>query len=230
MNPPNHGLESEVSSAGNLQPIEVFFDGRADKYDKMVSEADYAMPNWISSRAGQIKGSSVLDLACGTGNLGMTLREQRPDFTFVGVDVSQGMVAKTKERGFYEAAYQFDLADGLPESIAGNSYDLIVALGFLEFLTHPVSLLSEMRNVLQPGGRIWCSLEKTEVESRESGVIRPELGFAMHHYSESEAEKVIRDSGLRLIEIMEVGAYVRTYDQALVPWWLMECEVEESHG
>lgn len=222
--------KSSFSDSDGRDAIAQFFDGRAARYDEMVNDANYAIPDWVKVRAGSVKGNSVLDLACGTGNLGAALQEVRPDFRFVGVDLSGGMVRITRERGFYLAAHQADLSEGLPEGAKGQAYDLIIALGFLEFLTQPAELLREMADFLNPGGRIWCSVEKTEPESVKSGVIRPELGFAMHHYSEDEVRDIVAMSGLEIIEMLEVGAYVRTYDQALVPWWVMECGKGKSDG
>ena len=46
--------------------------------------------------------------------------------------------------------------------------------------------------------------------------MRPELGFAMHHYSREEAEKMIFDSGLELTDIM---AHIETWARGL--YWLV---------
>lgn len=44
------------------------------------------------------RGASVLDVACGPGNVSGYLSKVRPDFTLVGIDLAEGMVRQARER------------------------------------------------------------------------------------------------------------------------------------
>ena len=93
------------------------------------------------------KGCAVLDLGCGVGHFGAFLWEkfgQRPH----GMDV-------VRHPGFREESYaSFDLQNGEALAATGQAFDIIFALGLIEYLPNPRALLASLPPLLAPGGRI----------------------------------------------------------------------------
>ncbi len=204
--------------------IERFYDQRAGAYGEMITKAEYPIPKWVQDNASSVQGDSVLDLACGTGNLGAALSAGRSGFELYGADLSGNMVEQAQLRGIYREVVQQDLARGLPSFAKVQTYDLVMALGFMEFLAQPEALLSQIVRQLNSSGRVWFSLEKTAPDSQASGEIRPALGFAMYHYCEAEVLRIAEKSELQVLSIIELGSYLRSYDKKRVPWWLIQAQ------
>lgn len=92
-------------------------------------------------------GSRILDIGCGTA----WLSEQFPDY--VGLDNFESTVAKAREQGI--DVRLADLEHELP--IGDAEFDGVVLKDVLEHLLDPVRLVSEVRRVLRPGGRVFAS-------------------------------------------------------------------------
>lgn len=100
-------------------------------------------------------GDSVLELACGTGELALKLSEiVAPDGRVVATDAAAGMVeiaAKTLSETGNATASHADASDiGLPTA----SFDAVACSMGLMFVLDPTQALQECRRVLVPGGRL----------------------------------------------------------------------------
>lgn len=91
--------------------------------------------------------SRILDVGCGTA----WLSEDFP--RYVGIDNSADAVAQARALGI--DVREADLQGRLPFDDA--EFDGVVLKDVLEHLTDPVSLVSEVRRVLRPGGRTFAS-------------------------------------------------------------------------
>ena len=97
----------------------------------------------------------VLDLGCGDGTT--ALPEARLGADVLGVDIAANLVAAGNGRaaaaGLTNVRFQEGDASNL-ESIADDSFDLIVTLFGAMFAPRPFDVASEMVRVAKPGGRI----------------------------------------------------------------------------
>ena len=94
----------EKSVPDTLPPAYVarLFDDYAWRFDKhLIKNLGYRAPALIaealSGVASDRRFASALDLGCGTGLMGEALRDRTDHLT--GVDLSQAMIAKARERG-----------------------------------------------------------------------------------------------------------------------------------
>lgn len=105
---------------------------------------------------GDVAGSEVLDLACGTGRhaLPLALRGAR----VTGVDASTGMLERAREadvNGAVRWIHQ-DLTDGLP--FDDSRFDHAVHALALDHLPDHCAVLRELARVVRPGGRVAVSV------------------------------------------------------------------------
>lgn len=95
---------------------------------------------------------TVLDLGCGTGSLSSAIAGSGR--TLLGLDISPGLLARTKERGLAGRAL-FAAFDGARIPVRDASISAITTYVVLNHVLDEAmlgSLLREMRRVLAPGG------------------------------------------------------------------------------
>lgn len=92
-------------------------------------------------------GSDVLEVGCGTGLIMRGLEGRAK--TLKGVDISPGMLAEARRRGF-------DVYEGRAESLpfADGSFDLVYSFKVLAHVPEIERALGEMARVLRPGGHL----------------------------------------------------------------------------
>jgi demethylmenaquinone methyltransferase / 2-methoxy-6-polyprenyl-1,4-benzoquinol methylase len=97
----------------------------------------------------------VLDLCCGTGDLALSIQQQRPEATVIGLDFSANMLAIAHERA-NKAELQdisFQEGDALHLPFADNQFDGVVQAYGLRNVADYERNLQEVFRVLKPGGR-----------------------------------------------------------------------------
>ena len=117
-------------------------------YEQIVQDVmDLRMFSWVQS-VDWAKASNVLDLACGTGRIGVWLR-QRTSAPIDGVDLTPEMLAQARERGLYRQMTEASITDtGLPAA----AYDLCVQSLADEHLPELAPLYKEVARLTLAGG------------------------------------------------------------------------------
>jgi methionine biosynthesis protein MetW len=107
--------------------------------------------------AGSIpEGASVLDLGCGPGVLGRTVRAAR-DAVFDGVECDAEAARAAREH--YRRVIEADLQTACLEHLfEGRRYDYVVLADVLQQLEAPGLVVRQIPSVLNPGGRILISI------------------------------------------------------------------------
>jgi tRNA (cmo5U34)-methyltransferase len=98
-----------------------------------------------------VHATHVLELGTGTGETALRVRAKHPDARWVGIDASEAMLARARER-LPDAALRVQrLEDELPS----GEFDLVVSVLAVHHLDAPEkqSLFSRVARVLQPEGR-----------------------------------------------------------------------------
>ena len=132
--------------------------------ESWVSHADkndyrnfFLMPRMLVM-LGDVSGRRILDLGCGEGGYSRELKRRGANVT--GVDGSETLVRMARERA---AAERLDVeficanANAL-DTIAGNSYDVVVAAMSLMDVEDYAGAVREIRRVLHDGGELLMSV------------------------------------------------------------------------
>jgi malonyl-CoA O-methyltransferase len=94
----------------------------------------------------------VLDLGCGTGYFGPSLKARYPDAQYLGLDLAAGMVDFARSRCGVDCDWLVADAESLP--LASESVDLVFSSLAVQWCFRPEHLFAELARVLRPGG--WC--------------------------------------------------------------------------
>ena len=144
-----------ASSVGESRDL---YDEWASKYDDDVSAADYATPELAAQAVTKLlrsldrKDITILDAGCGTGLVGLRLKDLLDDvrFSITGLDLSEKMLAMAEVKKVYDNLQQADLSQ--PLALESNRFDVVVCVGTLTRGHVGPSVLGEFVRVAMPGG------------------------------------------------------------------------------
>ena len=120
----------------------------------------------------QLSGGSVLDLGCGGGPYGMTLKENKKADFLVGIDLDPDCVRRAGEH--YDKVMTFEVLTKLP--FPDNSFDAVFSsdfFGHIEF-RYKDALIQEIYRVLRPGGKTIHLIESADYDYLHSNPSDPE--------------------------------------------------------
>jgi SAM-dependent methyltransferase len=102
------------------------------------------------------EGDAVLDVGCGTGGaLRATASLVGSGGRVVGVDVSETMIAVTRQRGTVGTVpVEYHVASALALPFAAHTFNRCFAYGVFEIIASPERVVAEMVRVLCPGGQL----------------------------------------------------------------------------
>src|SRR5438132_788012 len=109
-------------------------------------------------------GGLCLDLATGTGDLALAVREAYPAARVVGVDFSLTMMRVAQRKVGPWQRIGFAAGDALSLPFAGEQFDGLINGFLLRNVVDLRRVLAEMRRMVKPGGRVVC-LELTHPQA-----------------------------------------------------------------
>lgn len=157
-------------AASSATESRALYDEWAAKYDQDVSAADYATPDIAAQAVVGLLGSddtsaTVLDAGCGTGLVGLRLRELRPaGLTVDGVDLSQKMLDVARRTGVYRDLKVADLSQRI--EVRDGAYDVAVCVGTLTHGHVGPEVFPEFVRVVGKGGVVVATVLDEIWESR----------------------------------------------------------------
>ena len=105
-------------------------------------------------------GEHVLDLACGTGELLRRIARARPEADLTGVDLAPNMVERARAKLAVVSGASVERADAHDLPFGDDAFDVVVCANTFHYFTDPKTVLTEVRRVLRPDGRLilldWC--------------------------------------------------------------------------
>ncbi|HUI69548.1 MAG TPA: class I SAM-dependent methyltransferase [Spirochaetia bacterium] len=95
---------------------------------------------------------SILDVGCGTGTLLSMIHEQQREARLCGVDLSEQMIEMAKAK--LPAGADLRVSDSEKLPFRAGSFDVLMCTFSFHHHPDPTTVLSEMRRVLTPSGRL----------------------------------------------------------------------------
>jgi len=145
---------ARVFGASNTEDLIRSYDEWAASYDADMVSIGYTNPSVAAAlvtRYAPALDSRILDAGVGTGILGEILailgyRE------LAGIDISEGMLAKARDRGVYRDLRQGLLGEAL--EFADASFDAIVSIGVFVGGHAPPTAFDELVRITRSGGHM----------------------------------------------------------------------------
>jgi ubiquinone/menaquinone biosynthesis C-methylase UbiE len=107
----------------------------------------------VASLLSKDRFDTMLDLGCGTGDYASLLQEKSSLLT--GLDFVYSMVDRARQRfSILGPDINFLTADANSLPFKSDSFDCIVAIGFIEYMETPDSILGEISRTLKDGGTV----------------------------------------------------------------------------
>lgn len=96
----------------------------------------------------------ILDIGCGTGELGKALVQKTPNLKIVGVDISSDMLAVAKAKLAEFSNITFREGDFLNVSLPENFFDVAFSLSNFHYFSKPEVVLKKTNAHLKKGGTL----------------------------------------------------------------------------
>jgi predicted TPR repeat methyltransferase len=170
------------------------FDKFASSFDKNLARLEYQAPKLVleavssvySERTGSL---DVLDAGCGTGLCGPLLRPYARQLS--GVDLSQLMVERAKERKVYDELFVEELTQYLSRS--HSAYDLIVSADTLVYFGNLKDVVKASISALKPSGSFVFTVEQCPKDLAPKGFRLEPHGRYSH--VKDYVDQELRDAG-----------------------------------
>ncbi|MBY7702196.1 class I SAM-dependent DNA methyltransferase [Vibrio harveyi] len=184
------------------------YDEVSERYQKLIEDSQYVGPRWVDGKLKtlNLQQGSALDLACATGSIGEVIKSHYPDVVLHGLDISSNMVNKARETNLYQSVNVHDL-DQPFSPLFNQTFDIITALGFTEFLVDPQSLLQCIAELLNADGRCFISFQCHDPDGKD--LPRNTYSGTVVHtaYTENEVREFSQNTGLKVVSLENLVGY-----------------------
>jgi len=105
--------------------------------------------------AGLSRGERVLDVGCGCGASSVAAAERvGPEGEVLGLDLSEPMLARARERAAGRAGLRFERGDAQVRDLPAHHYDTVLSRFGVMFFADPVAAFANLATALRPQGRL----------------------------------------------------------------------------
>ena len=144
----------------NAGQIDYWNDEAGPKWVRLQELLDHQLADlglFVVERAAPAAGERVLDIGCGCGASSLELAQRvGPKGSVLGVDVSEPMLARARERARHAGVdnLQFQRGDAQVTPFEPGSFDLVHSRFGIMFFEDPPAAFANMRRALAPNGRV----------------------------------------------------------------------------
>jgi len=150
-------LELHNKSLLNKNDKVKLYNTWARSYEKYVDSIGYCGPKNVVKYFSKLieksnnKNLNILDFGCGTGLLGLELKNNIPSLNITGIDISDNMIKKAEKKNIYKNIFNVNLLNLSDEEIIKKfkKFDYIISCGvFLEGHV-PFSIISKLKLIVK---------------------------------------------------------------------------------
>lgn len=148
---------------------------------------------------------AVLEVGCGTGNYTVPIAGRCA--RMVAIDHSPEMLAYLRERLRREGLSNVEARPGrLPDGLSrAEKFDVVLAVGVLNYVEDLEGALRAIASVLKPGGRAVFNVPLTTFEGRVYWLTELANRRRIGTYAPDEILSIVRRSGLRVVATAPAG-------------------------
>jgi predicted TPR repeat methyltransferase len=206
---PSHPVAAHLAAAHRLGAVPIrasddyvrtTFDRFAPGFDQNMEVIQYRAPQLLAAAIKDLYRPDghldVLDAGCGTGLCGSELAPYAR--RLVGVDLSQAMVEKARQRGTYDELIVAELTNHLVSQSV--KYDLIVSADTLVYFGALDEVIAAAAGALREGGHLLFTVERFEPAAGSTGLAVDFFLNPHGRYSHSEPylRRCVAAAGLEL--------------------------------
>jgi len=149
--------------------------------------------------------ASILELACGPGNITKYLVEKRPDFTILATDLAPNMLELAK---INNPNVSFKLLDCKAFNSLNQTFDAIICGFGLPYLSkeEAIQLIADAAKQLHPNGVLYLStMEDDYSKSGLQTSIDGKHTLFMHYHQADYLTEAMKSNGFELIELKRIS-------------------------
>lgn len=191
-------MDPETRSREIIETYDSIAGRYADRYD-----SDSSDNNLLDIFIKQIENPTarVLDLGSGTGRTSAYINGKRPEYSLLGIDLSDGML-EIARKNF--PSLEFQKNDIKTFDMPGESFDAVIAQSSLFHLDKEelARLARKIHSALKPGG-VWGVLMQIVDGYRCVSLpepLMPELIMHLCFYGEKDLEDIFVETGFKIIQ------------------------------
>lgn len=147
------------------------------------------------------KGSRVLDVCSGTGDIAISLAAHRPDLKVTGLDFSPAMLDVARKKGAPLANVTWQEGDAMNLPFEDNTFSAACISFGLRNTSDYLRVLQEMTRVVVPGGWVYC----LDSFVPDSLVIRPFLFGVLPVCHALPGRRLPPSAGIHLAVAVDAG-------------------------
>lgn len=140
--------------------IESFYKDHRSKWEDF-----YPSEHYIFEATGIQSSSTILDIGCGCGGLGNALRQKYGAVQYTGIDINEKAIETGKVLYPEFTLLANDILNGEDIGLDKASFDVVIALGCIDFNVEFDRMLSAAIEYLKPGGIFISSFRLTDKSS-----------------------------------------------------------------
>ena len=146
-------IHVKILTAASTNELMQVYDGWADRYDReLLEDWGYTSPQkavHLLLEAMASNDLAVLDAGCGTGLVGVLLKEAGIS-SLSGIDYSPGMLAEAERKGVYDTLHTIDMNN--PLTLPSDSFDAVTCIGTFTSTHVKPKAVTELARVTRSGG------------------------------------------------------------------------------
>lgn len=146
------------------------------------------------------QNASILELACGPGNITKYILNKRPNFKVLGTDLSPNMIDLAKNNN---PSADFELMDARKISSLNKTFDGIVCGFCLPYLSmnETGKLLADGSKILNSNGLLYLST--MEDDYSQSGFRKGSTGdeIYMHYYRADDLIEILKTNAFKVLKL-----------------------------
>jgi len=175
--------------------VKGLFNHYAEQFDEhLVNDLGYNVPDTMhtifTEHANPSHTRNLLDLGCGTGICGEKFHNIFDHLT--GVDLSENMIEKSKEKNIYHELHNDDVANFLKDSPI--KYDLIIAADVFIYIGNIAEIIKSIYEKQEESGYFIFSIEKSS--SHDTFHLRT---TGRYSHNASHIKKLLDDASYNIV-------------------------------